>query len=121
MARRVIDISRRHVLRGGAGFTLALPFLPSLAEGQAVGTPTFMKKPRLFWFGTDHGGAFEASMFPDPALATTSMAQPTQRRACCRSGREVARTISTRATTAPTSRVIARLMEKMVWAWTCSP
>jgi hypothetical protein len=73
MARRVIDISRRHVLRGAAGFTLALPFLPSLAEGQSLGTPNFGKKPRLFWFGTDHGGAFEANMFPDPSMATSSM------------------------------------------------
>src|SRR4051812_27984875 len=74
MAKRVIDTTRRRILRGAAGFTLALPFLPSLAEKSALaGDPLYVQRPRLFWFGTDHGGAFEASMFPDPSLLATTL------------------------------------------------
>jgi hypothetical protein len=74
MARRVIDISRRQLLRGAGGFTLALPFLPSLAEKTAfAGEATYASRPRLFWFATDHGGAYETNMFPDTAMLTSTV------------------------------------------------
>ncbi len=74
MAKRVIDTTRRQILRGAAGFTLTLPFLPSLAEKSAfAGDALYVARPRLFWFGTDHGGAFEANMFPDASLLTNTM------------------------------------------------
>jgi hypothetical protein len=71
MARQVIDISRRQLLLGAGGAMLALPVLPSLLEKTAYGAdPTYKRKPRLYWLSTDHGGAFESSMFPSAALAS---------------------------------------------------
>jgi hypothetical protein len=75
MARQVIDITRRQVLLGAGGAMLALPVLPSLLEKTAYGQdPIYTRKPRLYWLCTDHGAAFESSMFPSPALATTKQA-----------------------------------------------
>ena len=75
MARQVIDISRRQMLRGIGGATLALPILPSLLSRTAYGAdPVFTRPPRLYWVTTDHGGAFEASMFPSTSLLTASQA-----------------------------------------------
>lgn len=74
MQRRIVDISRREVLRGAAGFTLALPFLTSLAEKSAYGAdPVYTRRPRLLWYATDHGGAYEANMFPPSSLLTQSV------------------------------------------------
>jgi hypothetical protein len=71
MARPVIDVTRRQLLMGIGGATLALPVLPSLLTKTAFGQdPTYTRKPRLFWVTTDHGGAFESSMFPDQNLLT---------------------------------------------------
>ena len=71
MAKRVVDIGRRQVLLGAGGFALALPFMASLAEKSALGgDPVYTRRPRLFWFTTDHGGAFETNMFPDASLLT---------------------------------------------------
>jgi len=73
MERRIVDISRRHLLRGAAGFSLALPFMASLAETSAYGAdPTYTRRPRLLWFATDHGGAYEGNMFPASSLLTQS-------------------------------------------------
>src|SRR5260370_16231237 len=72
MAKRIVDITRREVLRGTGGFALALPFMVSLAEKSALGgDPVYRRRPRLFWFTTDHGAAFETNMFPDPSLLTS--------------------------------------------------
>ena len=69
-------LSRRMILRGVGGFALALPFLPSLAEREALAKGA-TGKPRLFWFGTDHGGAYDSNMFPsDSLLNTTATAVP---------------------------------------------
>ena len=71
MARQIIDISRRQMLRGIGGATLALPILPSLLCRTAYGAdPVFTRPPRLYWVTTEHGGAFEASMFPSTSLLT---------------------------------------------------
>jgi hypothetical protein len=67
--RKTVDISRRQMLLGLGGATLALPFMPSLLRAQ-VGDPEFTRAPRLFWLTTDHGGAFESSMFPSTSLLT---------------------------------------------------
>ena len=53
-------------LRGAGGFTLALPFLPSLAPKAVAATA----RPRLVWITTDHGGCFETSFFPKQTLLT---------------------------------------------------
>jgi hypothetical protein len=73
MARRVIDITRRQFLVGAAGVTVGLPILPSLLTKSAYGAdPTFTRAPRLYWLTSDHGGAFESSMFPSASLLTAS-------------------------------------------------
>jgi hypothetical protein len=72
MARRIIDVTRRQMLVGLGGATLALPVLPSLLSKTAYGAdPVFTRRPRLYWMTTDHGGAFESSMFPSSSLLTT--------------------------------------------------
>ena len=61
------------MLVGIGGTTLALPILPSLLTKTAYGAdPTFTRPPRLYWVTTEHGGAFEASMFPSGASLTSS-------------------------------------------------
>jgi hypothetical protein len=73
--KRVIDITRRQVLVGLGGATLALPVLPSLLTKSAYGQdPTYTRKPRLFWLCTDHGAAFESSMFPAASMLTSKQA-----------------------------------------------
>ena len=117
MARRIIDIGRRQVLRGAAGFTLALPFLPSLVERSAhAGDPIYAKKPRLVWFGTDHGGAYEASMFPDQSTLTDKLDVFTDHQA--RSGALKARLVGTTASVSPilsgkSSALTDKLVAKM--------
>ncbi len=75
MARQVIDITRRQMLMGTGSVMLALPILPSLLEKTAYGQdPIYKRKPRLYWLCTDHGAAFESSMFPAASLATNRQA-----------------------------------------------
>ncbi|HEX5101425.1 MAG TPA: DUF1552 domain-containing protein [Polyangiaceae bacterium] len=75
MARRVIDITRRQFLLGTAGVTVGLPILPSLLTKSAYGAdPTFTRPPRLYWITSEHGGAFESSMFPSASLLADSQA-----------------------------------------------
>ena len=63
------------MLRGIGGATLALPVLPSLLCKTAYAAdPVFTRPPRLWWVTTEHGGAFEASMFPSTSLLTNSQA-----------------------------------------------
>ena len=69
-SRQVVDVTRRQVLLGLGGATLALPILPSLIGRAYAADPVFTRRPRLFWLTTDHGGAFEASMFPSTSLLT---------------------------------------------------
>ena len=68
-------MSRRMVLMGAGGFALAVPFLPSLLEGsaKASGTPA---RPRMFWFGTDHGGCWDSNFYPTSPLTQTATAVP---------------------------------------------
>jgi hypothetical protein len=71
MARPVIDITRRQFLLGAGGVAVGLPVLPSLLTKSAYGSdPTFTRAPRLYWLTSEHGGAFESSMFPQQALLT---------------------------------------------------
>jgi hypothetical protein len=72
MPRPIIDVTRRRFLLGAGGAALALPVLPSLLTSTAYGAdPTFTRRPRLFVLASDHGGAFEASMFPSTSLLTS--------------------------------------------------
>ncbi len=59
----------------GMGAAVALPILPSLLTKTAYGAdPVFTRAPRLYWVTTEHGGAFEASMFPSQSLLWNSVA-----------------------------------------------
>lgn len=60
-----IVVSRRQVLRGAGGFSLALPFLPSLVPVRAyAATAVIARQPRLVAFASSHGGVREGSMYP---------------------------------------------------------
>ncbi|HTU57871.1 MAG TPA: hypothetical protein VMF89_05545, partial [Polyangiales bacterium] len=73
--RRVIPLTRRQFLVGTAGFSLALPVLPSLLVSTAYGAdPQFVRRPRLYWLTTNHGAAFESNFFPSVAALDRSHA-----------------------------------------------
>ena len=66
------SISRRQVLRGAAGFALALPLLPSLLPRSATAGGAGPGRRRFVAFATEHGGVWGANMFPgDGALTDT--------------------------------------------------
>lgn len=58
----VIRQNRRQFLQGVGGFTLALPFLPSLVE--KAHAQAFTPLPRMVMMATQHGAAFHENMFP---------------------------------------------------------
>ena len=69
MNKKKNAFNRRTVLRGAAGFTLALPFLPSLAEKDAQAGPN--DAPRRFVaLGTEHGGIWQEHMHPVDGVLT---------------------------------------------------
>ncbi|MEM9189832.1 MAG: DUF1552 domain-containing protein [Myxococcota bacterium] len=57
---KVLKVSRRHFLAGASGFTLAIPFLSSLAPGKAQ--PAVQK--RMVMIGSDHGGVWPEHFYP---------------------------------------------------------
>jgi hypothetical protein len=60
-------LSRRQVLSGAAGFTLALPLLPSLLPRQATAGGAGAPRRRFVALCTEHGGVWGANMFPGDA------------------------------------------------------
>jgi len=69
-----VVVSRRQVLQGAKGFTLALPFLPSLVPVKAyAATAVIARQPRLVSFCSNHGGVLEKTMYPGDAALTQSM------------------------------------------------
>ncbi|MEM9069219.1 MAG: DUF1552 domain-containing protein [Myxococcota bacterium] len=60
--------SRRMFLRGAGGFTLALPFLPSLLSSTETRAQVPVQK-RFIGIGTGHGGVPAADMFPADGVA----------------------------------------------------
>lgn len=63
-----LKLDRRMFLRGAAGLTLALPFLPSLTshkEAHAAGGPK-----RFVALGTNHGGVWQPNMYPVDGVLT---------------------------------------------------
>jgi hypothetical protein len=64
--------NRRHFLRGAAGFTLALPFLPSLCKNEARADIPGQPK-RFVAMTTAHGGVWGSNMYPaDATLGDTA-------------------------------------------------
>lgn len=65
--------TRRQVLHGLGGFTLALPFLPSLLKpGEARAAAPAAPK-RFVAFATQHGGIWGANMYPAASTLTDSL------------------------------------------------
>ncbi|MDB4990361.1 MAG: hypothetical protein JWN04_5539, partial [Myxococcaceae bacterium] len=64
--------SRRQFLVGTGGFTLALPFLPSLFTSSAEAQAASTAKPRFVGMATHHGAAWGTNMFPSTSLLTNS-------------------------------------------------
>lgn len=69
-------INRRMVLKGAAGFTLAMPFLHSLAGRGSIAEAQGAAHPKRFVaFGTCDGGIWQEFMYPnDSGLADTGTA-----------------------------------------------
>lgn len=118
--RRTMD--RRMFLRGAAGFSLALPFLPSLLPRAAAAPPA--KPKRYVHFCTQHGGVWGANMFPRDAILTDkrSYAGHDIRRgklALTTSGSKatlvdgVGGAIDTAVLSAASSKLSAKIVEKM--------
>ena len=64
--------TRRQVLRGAGGFTLALPWLPSLLPRGADARSNPLAQPRFIAICTDHGAIWERHMHPaDDTLTET--------------------------------------------------
>jgi hypothetical protein len=71
MKKKSLESSRRQFLRGAAGFTLALPFLESLASKDAVaGDPPFAANGRFVCMTTQHGGVWGENMWPSDNMLT---------------------------------------------------
>jgi hypothetical protein len=63
-----MTVKRRHVLRGIGGFTLALPFLPSL-ENSAAAAPAGSPR-RFIAMRSEHGALRAANMYPASTALT---------------------------------------------------
>lgn len=70
-----MNLSRRQILRGAFGAALSLPLLPSLLSKEAL-AKTPQRPPRLLWFTTNHGGAYEAAMFPKTTMTMNATPVP---------------------------------------------
>ncbi len=64
-------LGRRMWLRGAAGFTLAIPFLPSLLEQKQASAGALQRK-RFVAFGTNHGAIWQPNMYPADGVLTQS-------------------------------------------------
>lgn len=69
-----LPIARRQFLKGLGGFTLGLPFLPSLLPGKAYAqASTFMGPRRFVAMTSGHGGVLRSSTYPtNPGAQTTA-------------------------------------------------
>ncbi len=70
---RKSKISRRQLLRGAGGFTLALPFLPSLLPRGVDARNSPLAEPRFVSICTQHGGLWEDNMLPGSETLTETM------------------------------------------------
>ncbi|HEY8923014.1 MAG TPA: DUF1552 domain-containing protein [Polyangia bacterium] len=70
---KIRPTTRRQFLRGAGGFTLALPFLPSLVDDKTAKAAAATPKRRFVQYCTNHGGIWGNNMYPDAATLTDSM------------------------------------------------
>jgi hypothetical protein len=64
-------VNRRQILRGAGGFTLGLPFLPSLIERQSQAAD-LSRQPVFAAINSVHGGCKSENMYPSDALLSQS-------------------------------------------------
>ena len=69
-----MSLSRRQVLRGIAGFTLALPFLESIAAPRRAGAAPTPGAKRFIQFCSQHGGIWGSNMYPGDATLVDTLA-----------------------------------------------
>ena len=70
---KIRQYNRRQFLVGAGGFTLALPFLESIAIPSArAGSAPYAANPRFVCFTTDHGGVWVNNMFPHESKANNA-------------------------------------------------
>lgn len=67
------QLSRRQILRGLGGFTLALPFLESIAAPRAASAAPPASPKRFVQFCTQHGGVWGSNMYPGDASLVQSL------------------------------------------------
>jgi hypothetical protein len=67
------EASRRQFLRGAGGFTLALPFLPSLVDPREARAAAAGPTKRFVQLCTQHGAIWGGSMYPGDGTLTDSM------------------------------------------------
>lgn len=107
-------MDRRAFLRGAAGFSLALPFLPSLiSERSAKAAPP--PEPRCFVaFATHHGGIWGANMFPaDPSAEKKVYAGHEIRRGALEARADGTNAVISPVLRAPSSVLTPALVAKM--------
>jgi len=68
--KRTARATRRQFLRGAGGFSLALPFLPSLLDRREARAAAATPKKRFVQMCTQHGAIWGANMYPDAATLT---------------------------------------------------
>jgi hypothetical protein len=107
--------SRRLFLVGTGGFTLALPFMPSLL-GSTAQAQAFTAKPRFVGMATHHGAAWGRNMFPAESLLTESSALYTDhqiKRGALRATVNGANASLSTVLTAPSTLLSERIVSKM--------
>jgi hypothetical protein len=73
MRKKTIVVSRRHVLHGTGGFTLGLPFLPSLLPIKAyAGDVVPARQPAFVSMMTFNGGVLDSNWYPSDVALTDS-------------------------------------------------
>ncbi|MBC8067279.1 MAG: DUF1552 domain-containing protein [Deltaproteobacteria bacterium] len=108
-------LTRRAVLMGAGGFTLALPFLPSLQPRAARAGGPLESPKRFVALVTGHGGSWESQFFPDVATTPETMqyAGRTIRRGALTPTEQDGMTSLSRVLRAPTTELTPALLAKM--------
>ena len=106
---------RRQFLQGVGGFTLALPFLPSLLPATAK-AQSFTPKPRFISLATQHGGIWGSNMYPQDRLLSERInlySDHEIKRGDLELNREGSRGVISPVLSAEGSLLTSRLVQKM--------
>jgi Protein of unknown function (DUF1552) len=109
-----MNVSRRQVLRGAGGFTLALPFLHSLFRSTRADAAVPTTR-RFVQFASSHGGVWGANMYPGAGTLTesTQFAGRTVRRGALTLATQGADALLSPVLRAPSSVLTPQLASKM--------